>query len=87
MTRILLAAALGLVPAALAAQAPAESAPITIVPAPATTLPLKHAPMPTSPDISANDLMTRLYIYADDSLEGREAGTIGNYKATEYIAA
>ena len=89
MTRLYLAAAATLVPAILAAQAPraAEAAPITIVPAPATTLPLKHAPMPTSSDISAKDLMTRLYIYADDSLQGREAGTIGNYKATEYIAA
>src|SRR4029079_2486304 len=31
-------------------------------------------------------LMTRLYIYADDSLEGRLGGTRGNYKATAYIA-
>lgn len=31
--------------------------------------------------------MTRLYIFADDSMQGREAGTLGNYKGTEYIAA
>ena len=89
MRRFYLAAAVSLVPAVLraqAAQAP-EAAPITIVPAPATTLPLKHTPVPTSSDISAKDLMTRLYIYADDSLQGREAGTIGNFKATEYLAA
>jgi hypothetical protein len=30
--------------------------------------------------------MTRLYIYADDSMMGREAGTLGNVKATTYIA-
>lgn len=30
--------------------------------------------------------MTRLYIIADDSMLGREAGTIGNVKATNYIA-
>src|SRR6476661_1738084 len=87
MTRLYLAAAASLMPVMLAAQAPrAAEAPVTIVPAPATTLPLKHAPMPTSSEISAKDLMTRLYIYADDSLQGREAGTVGNYKATEYIA-
>ena len=89
MRRLYLAVAASLVPAIVGAQATQapEAAPITIVPAPATTLPLKHAPVPTSSDISAKDLMTRLYIYADDSLQGREAGTIGNFKATEYIAA
>jgi hypothetical protein len=30
--------------------------------------------------------MTRLYIYADDSMMGREAGTPWNLKATAYIA-
>lgn len=40
----------------------------------------------TGPDITAEDLRTRLYIYADDSMQGRETGTIGNYKATSYIA-
>ncbi|GAC1647137.1 MAG: hypothetical protein NVS4B3_00710 [Gemmatimonadaceae bacterium] len=48
-------------------------------------LPLKHAPRPTEPGISASDLMTRLYIFADDSMMGREAGTEGNFKATAYI--
>lgn len=37
--------------------------------------------------ISPGDLRTRLYIYADDSMMGREAGTIGDYKATAYIAS
>ena len=49
-------------------------------------LPLKHAPAPTVPAITAADLMTRLYIYADDSLMGRRGGTIYNLKATDYIA-
>jgi hypothetical protein len=61
-----------LVPAGLAAQ----TAP----------LPRTHAPAPTSPEITAADLMTRLYIYADDSLMGRRAGTAYNLKATDYIA-
>ena len=31
--------------------------------------------------------MTRLYIFADDSMQGREAGLPGNVKGTNYIAA
>jgi len=50
-------------------------------------LPFKHAPEKTTADITAKDLMTRLYIFADDSMKGREAGTIGNVKGTDYIAA
>jgi len=45
------------------------------------------SPGRTGPDITASDLKTRLYLYADDSMMGRETGTIGNYKATQYIAA
>jgi hypothetical protein len=41
----------------------------------------------TEAAITANDLRTRLYQYADDSMMGREAGTYGNVKATDYIAA
>lgn len=52
-----------------------------------STLPLKHDPEPTEPAITAQDLMTRLYIFADDSMQGREAGTIGNVKGTDYIAS
>ena len=62
----------------------------TAAPGPVTSgaaLPLKHAPRPTVPAITAGDLMTRLYIVADDSMMGRQAGTIGNVKATDYIAA
>jgi len=51
-----------------------------------TSGPLKHAPQPTVPAITAADLMTRLYIFADDSMQGREAGTPGNVKGTDYIA-
>jgi hypothetical protein len=51
------------------------------------SLPLKHSARPTTPAITAADLMTRLYVYADDSMQGRETGTIGNVKATHYIAA
>ena len=44
-------------------------------------------PSRTVAAITPADLRTRLFIYADDSMMGREAGTIGNFKATAYIAA
>ena len=43
------------------------------------------APGHTSGDITVADLKTRLYGYADDSMMGRETGTIGNMMATRYI--
>src|SRR2546423_8991359 len=50
-------------------------------------LPLKHAPAKTPAAITPADLMPRLYIFADDSMQGREAGLPGNVKGTNYIAA
>ncbi len=50
--RLLSALALLPLPTALRAQEP--------------LLPLKHTPAPTTPAITAADLMTRLYIFADD---------------------
>jgi hypothetical protein len=44
-----------------------------------------HAPRPTSPAITEEDLKTRLYIVADDSMEGREAGTRGGARANAYL--
>lgn len=49
-------------------------------------LPLKHKAEPTTADITAKDLMTHLYIIADDSMMGRLAGTEYNTKGTNYIA-
>lgn len=74
-----------LAPALLVAQAPRTTAP-DVIPAPATTLPLKYVGTPTTAAIDSADLMTRLYIFADDSMQGREAGTIGNVKGTDYLA-
>jgi hypothetical protein len=42
---------------------------------------------PTEAAITANDLRSRLYQYAHDSMMGRDVGTLGNVKATDYIAA
>ena len=50
-------------------------------------LPRTYRPRPTSAPISAADLMSRLYLFADDSMMGREAGTVGAMKGTAYIAA
>lgn len=85
LARITLAFA---IPLALTAQLAAaqEAGSGGVVPLPPTTLPLKHAPQPTTAAISAADLMTRLYIFSDDSMQGREAGTDGNVKGTDYIA-
>ncbi|MEZ4457548.1 MAG: hypothetical protein R2882_13525 [Gemmatimonadales bacterium] len=48
--------------------------------------PATWAPRPTAAAITANDLRTRLYQFADDSMQGRRIGELGNWKGTEYIA-
>ncbi|MBA4072345.1 MAG: hypothetical protein C0497_10995 [Gemmatimonas sp.] len=45
------------------------------------------APAPTSSTISVKDLQVRLYTFADDSMQGRQVGRLGNKKGTDYIAA
>ncbi len=71
----------------------AQTSPTTTAKKPAATRtvwpdegPRTWAPRPTRPAITANDLRTRLYQIADDSMMGRRVGEIGNYKATEYVA-
>lgn len=49
-------------------------------------LPMKLTPRPTTTAITPADAMTRVYVLADDSMMGREAGTAGNVKGTDYIA-
>ncbi len=49
-------------------------------------LPLKRTPTKTSPAISATDLMSYLYAFADDSMGGRAGGTPFNTKGTDYLA-
>ena len=48
-------------------------------------LPIKYSGPPTTAEITAGDLMTRLYIFADDSMMGREVGTKYNLMGTAYI--
>jgi hypothetical protein len=75
--RVCSALALGLLPSALAAQAKLNQ----------YGNPQKLAPSPTSAAISARDLQTRLYQFADDSMLGRQVGRVGNWKGTAYIAS
>ena len=88
---LVVAAALPLLASCASSSRPATAAtPVPATPpagSPAGELPLKHAPQPTTAAITSADLMTRLYIFADDSMQGREAGTPGHQKATEYLAA
>lgn len=92
MNRVTLAAALSLCAAApLAAQNQTKAMRVQKGPSSSKTVwpdegPKTWAPRPTSTDISANDLRTRLYAFADDSMQGRRIGELGNYKGTEYIA-
>lgn len=48
--------------------------------------PEKLAPRPTESAITEADLKTRLYIFSDDSMMGRQLGREGNMKGTAYIA-
>ncbi|MBX6330526.1 MAG: M28 family peptidase [Gemmatimonadaceae bacterium] len=86
LTCVALALVLPTLAAAQQAAGPAPQSESAVAPLPETTLPRTHAPRPTTAAITAADLMTRLYIFADDSMQGREAGTIGNVKGTDYIA-
>ena len=76
--RAALVAALTTLPAALSAQA--------LDPWAALRRPRTHNPTPTTAAITAADLMTRLYPFADDSMGGRLMGSLGNFKGVEYIA-
>ncbi|MBM3906758.1 MAG: M28 family peptidase [Gemmatimonadetes bacterium] len=60
---------------------------LSVSAASAQHLPIKRQAKPTQPAITAEDLMSRLYAYADDSLAGRATGTVQHDKATEIIAA
>lgn len=54
---------------------------------PARELPRHYTGRPTTAPISAADLMTRLYLFSDDSMMGRDAFSEYNAKGTAYIAA
>jgi len=76
ITRALLA--LAIVPACLHAQPTATNR---------YGNPARVRPAPTTATISVRDLQVRLYQFADDSMQGRQVGRVGNKKGTDYIAA
>ena len=48
---------------------------------------VRVSPTPAAAGVSARELEKRLTAFAHDSMMGREAGTIWNLKATDYVAA
>src|SRR5260370_1796343 len=52
-----------------------------------SALPPKHPPQPTVAAITAGDLATRLYIFSDDSMQGRGAGAAGKVRGTPDLPA
>jgi hypothetical protein len=70
----------------LAACAHATNAPAPVVPTPNAPASIATS-RATSAAITAQDLETRLTAFAHDTMMGREAGTIWNVKATDYVAA
>lgn len=76
-----LAALLLAIPSVAAAQSRASHQPVWPDEGPMT-----WPPRPTESAITANDLRTRLYQIADDSMQGRRIGETGNAKVTDYIA-
>jgi peptidase M28-like protein len=61
--------------------------PLLLLCACARPAPTGPAPAATTAPITAQDLRQRLFAFAADSMLGRETGTIGNVKGTDYIAA
>ncbi len=72
---------------ALAALLPCLSACGSSSAAPGAPSPAAAGASATTAAITPADLRLRLGIFADDSMQGRGAGTVGNAKGTDYIAA
>ena len=91
MKRILLNALLGVCAIAGTAAAQQIITPESVGAAPPNwdvlMRPRTHTPTKTTRAITAADLATRLYIFADDSMQGRLLATPGNVKGVEYIAS
>ena len=80
-----LAIALGACSSASRSTEAAAPSVATAAPAIPNELPLKYVGPPTRPAIAAADMMTRLYVLADDSMMGRSAETEYNAKGALYI--
>ncbi len=78
--RCLLPALLACLPAAAAAQTTGTDQWSMLL------RPRTHTPEPTTDSITAADLRTRLFLFSDDSMQGRFIGSKGNAEGVEYIA-
>lgn len=72
--------------AALVALSTACARPASVADPVPSPLPGAFEPRPTSAAVSVTDLMSRLYLFADDSMQGRETGTAGHVQSTAYLA-
>jgi hypothetical protein len=75
-----------LIPLLALAAAPAAAGAQAQDPWASLALPRTYAPRPTTAAITPADLMSRLYQFSDDSMQGRLIATPGNAKGVEYIA-
>jgi len=78
--------ALALTSTAFASASAQQTAPAANRPVWPDEGPRSWTPRPTEPAITPNDLRTRLYQISDDSMQGRNTGSPGDYQATAYIA-
>jgi hypothetical protein len=63
---------------------------LLVVAASAAACAAANAPGPASgtrAEITTDDLRHRLFLIADDSMMGRESGSLGDFKTAEYVAA
>src|SRR5688500_20332401 len=91
MRNLALKSALSLSALAFAAPAPAQQAQTTTpMPAPNWDVllrPRTRVAAPTTTAITPADRQTRVFLFADDSLHGRQLASEANFKATESLAS
>ena len=68
------------------AQEPRAATPMTAPNWDVLLRPRVRASAPTTAAITSADLQTRVYLFADDSLNGRQLASEENFRATEYLA-
>jgi len=64
----------------------ATAGPVATATTPTGELPRAHRATPTTGAITPADLMSRLYVFSDDSMLGRESTTKGNVMGTDFVA-
>ncbi len=72
--------------AAVVTFTPAATLAQQVEPWSALSRPTTRRPTPTTGEITVEDLQSRVYRFAADSMQGRLMGTPGNVKGAEYIA-